>query len=48
MPPLQRGSARKLASGRYQLRYYDETGKRRTGGCCTKPRSRVSLACAAA
>ena len=26
MPPLQRGSVRKLASGRYQLRYYDETG----------------------
>jgi integrase len=32
MPPLQRGSVRKLASGRHQLRYYDNDGERRTGG----------------
>jgi hypothetical protein len=32
MPPVQRGSARKLASGRFQLRYYDQDGERRTGG----------------
>jgi integrase len=32
MPQTQRGSARKLASGRYQLRYYDADGERRTGG----------------
>ena len=32
MPPTQRGSVRKLASGRYQLRYYDREGERHTGG----------------
>lgn len=32
MPPLQRGHVRRLPSGRYQLRYYDREGKRRTGG----------------
>jgi hypothetical protein len=32
MPPLQRGHARKLPSGRWQLRYYDADGKRLTGG----------------
>lgn len=32
MPPTQRGSVRKLASGRYQLRYYDAEGERHTGG----------------
>jgi integrase len=32
MPAVQRGSVRKRASGRYQLRYYDNQGKRRTGG----------------
>jgi hypothetical protein len=32
MPPLQRGSVRKLGSGRYQLRYYDREGERHTGG----------------
>ncbi len=28
MPATQRGSVRKLASGRYQLRYYDREGER--------------------
>jgi integrase len=32
MPAIQRGSVRKLASGRYQLRYYDANGERQTGG----------------
>jgi integrase len=32
MPATQRGSVRRLASGRYQLRYYDAEGKRHTGG----------------
>jgi hypothetical protein len=32
MPAIQRGSTRKLASGKQQLRYYDRDGKRRTGG----------------
>jgi integrase len=32
MPPLQRGSVRKLASGRHQLRFYDNDGERRSGG----------------
>ena len=32
MPPVQRGHARKLPSGRWQLRYYDEHGQRHTGG----------------
>jgi integrase len=32
MPAIQRGSVRKLASGRYQLRYYDAAGERKTGG----------------
>jgi integrase len=32
MPAIQRGSTRKLASGKHQLRYYDQDGNRRTGG----------------
>src|SRR4051794_2278791 len=32
MPQMQRGSLRKLASGRFQLRYYDASGVQRTGG----------------
>jgi integrase len=32
MPPTQRGSVRRLASGRHQLRYYDNEGKRQSGG----------------
>jgi integrase len=32
MPAAQRGSVRKLSSGRYQLRYYDAEGERQTGG----------------
>jgi hypothetical protein len=32
MPAIQRGSVRKLGSGRHQLRYYDESGERQTGG----------------
>jgi integrase len=32
MPPVQRGHARRLPSGRWQLRYYDQDGERRTGG----------------
>jgi integrase len=32
MPAIQRGSTRKLASGKHQLRYYDRDGARRTGG----------------
>jgi integrase len=32
MPPTQRGCVRRLASGRYQLRYYDAEGERHTGG----------------
>jgi integrase len=32
MPAIQRGSVRKLPSGRYQLRYYDSDGERQTGG----------------
>jgi integrase len=32
MPAIQRGSTRKLASGKHQLRYYDCEGKRQSGG----------------
>jgi integrase len=32
MPATQRGHARKLPSGKWQLRYYDADGARRTGG----------------
>ena len=32
MPAIQRGHARKLPSGRWQLRYYDADGTRKTGG----------------
>ena len=32
MPAVQRGHARRLPSGKWQLRYYDEDGERRTGG----------------
>jgi integrase len=32
MPATQRGSVRKLRSGKHQLRYYDNEGERRTGG----------------
>jgi integrase len=32
MPAKQRGHARRLPSGKWQLRYYDNDGKRRTGG----------------
>ena len=32
MPAEARGHARRLTSGKWQLRYYDRTGKRRTGG----------------
>jgi integrase len=32
MPARQRGSARRLPSGKWQLRYYDHDGKRHTGG----------------
>lgn len=32
MPALQRGSARRLPSGKWQLRYYDHSGNRQTGG----------------
>jgi site-specific recombinase XerD len=32
MPATQRGHARKLPSGKWQLRYYDADGNRRTGG----------------
>jgi integrase len=32
MPPFQRGSVRKLASGKHQLRYYDNEGERQTAG----------------
>src|SRR5262245_9057959 len=32
MPPLQRGSARRLPSGKVQLRYYDQDGERQSGG----------------
>jgi integrase len=32
MPATQRGHARRLPSGKWQLRYYDEHGRRRTGG----------------
>jgi integrase len=32
MPATPRGHARRLPSGKWQLRYYDETGARRTGG----------------
>ena len=32
MPPIQRGHVRKLPSGRWQLRYYDDDGERQTGG----------------
>jgi integrase len=42
MPAVQRGSVRKLASGRYQLRYYDGDGKRHNGG--TFPTRSVAFA----
>jgi hypothetical protein len=32
MPAIQRGHARKLPSGKWQLRYYDADGARHTGG----------------
>jgi integrase len=32
MPATQRGSVRRLPSGKVQLRYYDENGERQTGG----------------
>jgi integrase len=32
MPAIQRGHARKLPSGKWQLRYYDADGTRKTGG----------------
>jgi integrase len=32
MPPVQRGHARKLSSGRWQLRYYTDQGEHRSGG----------------
>jgi integrase len=32
MPPVQRGHARKLPSGKWQLRYYEADGTRKTGG----------------
>jgi integrase len=32
MPAIQRGSTRKLASGKQQLRYYDNDGNRKTAG----------------
>jgi hypothetical protein len=32
MPAIQRGSTRKLPSGKHQLRYYDNDGNRKTGG----------------
>ena len=32
MPATQRGQARRLPSGRWQLRYYDADGERRNGG----------------
>jgi integrase len=32
MPPVQRGHARKLPSGRWQLRYYDDQGEHHSGG----------------
>ena len=32
MPAIQRGSTRKLASGKHQLRFYDRDGNRQTGG----------------
>jgi integrase len=32
MPAIQRGHARKLPSGKWQLRYYDVDGTRKTGG----------------
>jgi integrase len=32
MPAIQRGSTRKLPSGKHQLRYYDNNGERQTGG----------------
>jgi integrase len=32
MPALQRGSVRRLPSGKVQLRYYDQDGQRQTGG----------------
>jgi integrase len=32
MPATQRGHARRLPSGKWQLRYYDADGKRRSGG----------------
>jgi integrase len=35
MPATQRGHARRLPSGKWQLRYYDSEGKRKTGGVFT-------------
>src|SRR4051794_33457336 len=32
MPPMQRGSVRRLQSGKVQLRFYDEHGIRRAAG----------------
>jgi hypothetical protein len=32
MPATQRGHARRLPSGKWQLRYYDAEGERKTGG----------------
>ena len=38
MPTIQRGHARKLPSGKWQLRYYDADGARHTGGT-SRPRA---------
>lgn len=35
MPAIQRGHARKRQSGKWQLRYYDADGTRKTGGTFT-------------
>src|SRR5262245_28245154 len=35
MPATQRGHARRLPSGKWQLRYYDADGNRKTGGVFT-------------
>jgi hypothetical protein len=32
MPAIRRGHARRLPSGKWQLRYYDADGERKTGG----------------
>src|SRR5436189_5187185 len=42
MPAEARGHVRKLASGKWQLRYYDREGRRRSGGAFSSKSAALS------